>query len=106
VTDDARVTLGLTIPVQVDLTNLHRESAARLALLWHVAQANPAPYGDETAGEVVAKISFEIVRRWLASTEPEMFHHQSRDHYWKNLTRFAKWNGAEWVPREEPEATS
>jgi hypothetical protein len=106
VSDDEQL-LGLTIPVQVDLTNLGRESSSRLAMLWHVAQENPAPHGDPEAGEIVAKITFEIVRRWLAAAQPELHHHQPRDHYWQALVKFARWDGQQWVAREDPkEATS
>lgn len=90
-----------TIAIDVDLAGLHRVLDSRLAMLWHVAQANPAPYGDEQAGELVAKVGWEIIRRWLASTPAEMYHHQ-QDHYrGMHLSRFASYRDGDWHPNPE-----
>lgn len=91
---DAKV----TIAIEIDPYNLSRVTDAHLAAVWHVAQANPAPHGDETAGRVVAKVGWEIIRRWLASTPAEMYHHQ-QDHYrGKHLSRFASYRDGDWRP--------
>lgn len=88
----------VTITIDFDYKDLRRVPDARLAMLWHLAQANPAPHGDEQAGQIVSKIGHEIVRRWLAATQPEMYHHQERDYYWKNLGRFASHRDGDWRP--------
>ncbi|WP_405925472.1 hypothetical protein [Streptomyces sp. NBC_00035] len=87
-----------TISIEIDPSNLTRVPASHLAMLWHVVQANPAPYDDQQAGELAAKVGHEIIRRWLASTEPEMHHHQDRSYYWANLCRFASYRDGDWVP--------
>ena len=103
----------VTIAIDFDLAALSRVPDAHLAMLWHVAQANPAPHGDEQAGELVAKVGHEIIRRWLAGTQPEMYHHQERSYYWTNLGRFASYRDGDWRPDpvklakyEEEQATS
>jgi len=88
----------VTIAIDFDYKDLRRVPDARLLMLWHVAQANPAPHGDRQAGEIVSKIGHEIIRRWLASTEPDMYHHQERDHYWTSLARFASHRDGDWRP--------
>jgi len=48
-------------------------------MLWHVGQASPAPHGDRAAGELaerIGRIGREIIRRRLAASEPELWHHQ------------------------------
>jgi hypothetical protein len=60
-----------------------------LAVCWHAAQANPAEYGDYMAGELVERIGREIIRRWLKDVPPELWHHQARHHFSRELTRFA-----------------
>lgn len=88
----------VTISIEINPDDLGRVPDAQLAMLWHVAQANPAPYGDEMAGEVVTKIGWQIIRRWLATTPPEMYHHQ-QDHYrGMHLSRFASYRDGDWHP--------
>jgi hypothetical protein len=99
---------SITIEIDGDLS---RVTDSRLMLLWHVAQANPAPHGDKAAGRLVEKIGFEIIRRWLRGVPPELYHHQSRDYYWSWLGKFAKyepggpngtpeWDEGTWVARQ------
>ncbi|WP_328439319.1 hypothetical protein OHA71_23565 [Streptomyces sp. NBC_00444] len=85
-----------TISIEVDLASLPRVDDDFLVALWHLAQFNPAPFGDHLAGELVTKISSEIIRRWLAQTPPSMYHHQARNHYWHHLTRFAVHRDGDW----------
>jgi len=49
-----------------------------LAALWHIAQANPAPFGDRAACNFAEHVGREIITRWLAATPPELWHHQGR----------------------------
>lgn len=94
-----------TISIEVDVAMLSRYTASHLAMLWHVAQANPADgFENKEPSELAEKIGREIIRRWLAATEPEMYRHQGRHYHWKQLTRFARWDGSDWVPREAASA--
>jgi hypothetical protein len=105
----------ITIAIEDD--RLDRYQDAQLAMLWHVAQANPAPHGDRAAGELVERIGREIIRRWLTATPPELWRHQGRDHFWRELRRLAEfqpgpgevaspaWHDGAWVPRGRGEVT-
>lgn len=94
------------ITIKIDTSQLSTCSDAHLAALWHVAQANPAPHADKVAGDIAGSIGFEIIRRWLAKTRPELYHHQGRDYYWSELGRLAMFKDGEWVPRTEADAAS
>lgn len=67
-----------SITFQIDADKLPHYTDAYLAQLWHIAQANPAPFGDAQACEFAEQVGREIVRRWLATTPPELWHHQGR----------------------------
>jgi hypothetical protein len=67
----------VAITVDVDVNNLTSYSDQHLAAVWHAAQAAPAAYGDKLAADVVKKITWEIVRRWLSRAPVELYHHQS-----------------------------
>ena len=79
------------ITIEFDADALTSFTDERLALLWHVAQASPAPHGDHAAGELAERIGREIIRRWLREVPPALWHHQGRDHYWAELARFARY---------------
>lgn len=66
-----------TVSIEIDPERLGGYSDQHLALLWRVAQANPAPYGDQTAAELVKGLGWEIIRRWLKGAPEEMYHHQA-----------------------------
>ena len=89
------------ITIEFDDGALTKYSDEHLAMLWHVAQANPAPHGDRAAGDAVEHIGREIIRRWLRTTPPSLWHHQGQSYYWKHLCRFAKHVDGTWVPRGE-----
>lgn len=65
-----------TITFTVDGNDLGRFNDGHLAQLWHIGQANPAPFGDRTACMLTEEIGREIIRRWLASVPPELWRHQ------------------------------
>ncbi|MEU6661201.1 hypothetical protein [Streptomyces sp. NPDC046821] len=92
-----------TISIEIDTDRLASHPDSHLAMLWHVAQANPALHGDVAAGEIVRHVGSEIIRRWLKAAPAEMYHHQDRHHYWSNLSRFASWDVVrqEWTLNEE-----
>ena len=99
------------ITIDVDDDALASYTDDRLALCWHVAQHNPAPFGDYLAGQLTERIGREIIRRWLRNVPPELWRHQARDHFWNELRRFAMYEPREpaadlaafhsgrWVPR-------
>ncbi|MPS93171.1 hypothetical protein [Comamonas sp.] len=59
-----------SITFQIDADKLPGINDSYLAQLWHIAQANPAEFAE--------RVGREIVRRWLAATPPELWHHQGR----------------------------
>lgn len=65
-----------SITFQIDAEKLPHINDSYLAQLWHIAQANPAEFGDVTACDFAEHVGREIVRRWLAATPPELWHHQ------------------------------
>lgn len=67
-----------SITFQIDADKLPHFTDAYLAQLWHIGQANPAPFGDAQACDFAEQVGREIVRRWLATTPPELWHHQGR----------------------------
>lgn len=103
--------MKITVTLEIDETMLRSYSDQHLATLWHVAQANPAPYHDKQAGEIAEKIGREIVRRWLGRVEPDLWSHQGHSYYHRQLTQFAKyepgsrdardpeWHNGAWVAK-------
>ena len=110
------------ITIEIDDERLASYTDEFLAVCWHVAQHNPAGHGDYVAGELVERIGREIVRRWLGGVPPELWHHQGRHHFSRELTRFATYepggpadfndtrafHSGRWVPKpteDDPEGT-
>ena len=58
------------ITIEIDDTKLASYTDGYLAVCWHAAQHNPAPYGDYFAGELTERIGREIIRRWLKEARP------------------------------------
>lgn len=85
------------ITFNIDTCSLQSYSDEHIAALWHIAQVNPAPHGDHDAGVLVEHIGREIVLRWLRGVPVPVWNIQGRDYYHQQLTRFARWNGSEWV---------
>ncbi|GAA4699967.1 hypothetical protein [Phytohabitans rumicis] len=83
------------ITIEIDDSKLSRYADSFLALAWHVAQANPAPFGDHRAGELVEHIGREIIRRWLGKVPPELWHHQGSHSPHKWLSQFARYTPGE-----------
>ncbi|MFB4273071.1 hypothetical protein [Nonomuraea sp. GTA35] len=92
---------AVEITIRISSTGLARTSDQHLAALWHAIQAAPADFEHSATGHVAEHIGREIIRRWLRAVDPELWRQQG-DHYsHKQLCRFAKWNGQEWVLRDE-----
>lgn len=66
-----------TITFEVDSDRLSGYTDEYLAQLWHLGQANPAPFGDAAACNFAELVGREIVRRWLGSMAPELWTHQA-----------------------------
>ncbi len=78
-----------SIAIEIDDARLSGYADEFLAVCWHVAQHNPAPFGDRMAGELAELIGREIISRWLAGVKPELWHHQGRHSAQKWLSEFA-----------------
>jgi hypothetical protein len=74
---------AITIPIDTD--RLRDFTDQYLSTLWHVAQANPADISDVAAGRIAEAVGREIIRRFLASTPPELYHHQGHHADWHKL---------------------
>jgi hypothetical protein len=70
------------ITFKIDTDRLPDFTDEHLAALWHIAQANPADIRDKGAGELAERIGREIIRRFLATTPPALWHHQGRHADW------------------------
>lgn len=98
------------ITIEFDPDALHSYTDEHLAMLWHLAQANPADgMATSKPGELAERIGREIIRRWLATVPPELHRHQGRHYYWHELTRIARyqpggpagtpeWEQGNWAP--------
>jgi hypothetical protein len=79
-----------SITIEFDQHALSGYTDEYLAVLWHLAQANPADgFTTSEPGDLAEKIAREIVRRWLAGVPPELWHHQGQHYYWHELTQIA-----------------
>lgn len=67
-----------TIAFEVDTDGLERHSDEYLSQLWHISQANPAPFGDADACTFAENVGREIIRRWLDEQRPALWSHQAR----------------------------
>ncbi|BDI07133.1 hypothetical protein [Sphaerotilus microaerophilus] len=90
----------IRVTFDIDPAGLASFTDSHLAALWHIGQANPAAHGDREAGELAGAVGFEIIRRWLSDTAPELHAHQPGDHHWKTLLQHGLWSGpgGAWMP--------
>jgi hypothetical protein len=65
------------ITLEVDTDCLASRTDEYLAQLWHVGQANPAPFGDAAACNFAEKIGREIIRRFVSAQPPALWTHQA-----------------------------
>jgi len=68
----------INIQFQIDDSSLEHWTDQYLAQLWHIAQANPAPFGDSAACDFAERVGREIIRRFVSNQTPELWHHQAR----------------------------
>jgi hypothetical protein len=79
-----------SITIEFDPDRLSTCTDQRLALLWHVAQANPADgFEHSQPGDLAMRVGWEIIRRWLKQVPPEMYHHQQSHYARHQLGKFA-----------------
>lgn len=69
---------AINITFELDIDTLSTKTDAYLAQLWHIAQANPAPFGDAAACDFAEAVGREIIARWLAGAPVEKWTHQGR----------------------------
>lgn len=65
-----------TITFEVDTDRLRAYTDEYLAQLWHISQANPAPFGDREACRLAEQVGREIIARWLRGVPPALWTHQ------------------------------
>lgn len=68
--------MQISVTFEIDSDRLESYTDEYLAHLWHIAQANPAAFGDVAACHMVEYIGREIIRRWLMETPPALWNHQ------------------------------
>lgn len=74
----SRAHKNTTITFEVNSDSLDRYNDEYLAQLWHISQANPAPFGDRAACEFAEAVGHEIIRRYVSSQPPSLWAHQGR----------------------------
>jgi hypothetical protein len=67
-----------SIKFEVNSDDLPSMDNTLLAQFWHIAQANPAPFGDPQACEFAEQVGREIIRRWVGAASPALWTHQAR----------------------------
>ncbi|MBP8019405.1 MAG: hypothetical protein KAY82_05160 [Hylemonella sp.] len=66
------------IVFEIDTDHLAGVTDEYLTQCWHIAQANPASYGDATACDLAETIGREVIRRWLVQQPTPLWHHQAK----------------------------
>lgn len=103
-----------TISITFQLHNLTGYTDEYLAMLWHLAQANPADgFEHSEPGEIAEKIGREIIHRWLQAAPVALWHHQGEHYKGHQLRKFAtyspppgvtggpQWHNGTWSLRPE-----
>lgn len=90
-----------TVTFEIDTDHLRSVDDQYLAQLWHIAQANNAPHGDRAAGELVAHVGAEIIRRWILCVDPALYNHWPDDYAMKVLREHGRWVDGAWEPVRE-----
>lgn len=93
------------ITLEIDTERLSSLTDQALANAWMAAQANPAPMEDRDACELAEHVGREIIKRWLKTVPPELWHRQGNHHFWHILQQHGKWlpvngdeNNRQWTP--------
>jgi hypothetical protein len=79
-----------SITIEFDPDQLSAYTDQRLALLWHLVQANPADgFEHSQPGDLAMRVGWEIIRRWLERVPPELYSHQQSHYARHQLGKFA-----------------
>jgi hypothetical protein len=79
-----------SITIDFDPDQLGTCTNQYLAMLWHLAQHNPADgFENRGPGDLAMRVGWEIIRRWLKHVPPEMYHHQQAHYSQWQLGKFA-----------------
>jgi hypothetical protein len=100
-----------SITIDFDPDQLTGYTDARLAMLWHLVQANPADgFEHSQPGDLAARVGWEIIRRWLKGAPIEMYRHQQSHYAHHQLGRFASYkpgspdfHSGQWEARAIPD---
>lgn len=66
------------ITFEVDPRNLEGYTDEYIVQLWHIGQANPAPFGDVAACDFAERVGREIIRRFVTSQPPSLWSYSGR----------------------------
>ncbi|WP_342616962.1 hypothetical protein [Rhodoferax sp. GW822-FHT02A01] len=66
----------ISIQFEVDPDALQSFNDQYITQLWHICQANPAPYGDPAACQLAEHVGREIIRRFVSNQHPALWTHQ------------------------------
>lgn len=86
------------VTFHIDTKQLPHFIDSHLASLWHIAQANPAPFEDAKACELAEAIGREIIRRWLRSAGAPLWDRQGIHQYF-GVKDHVRREGDKWVPK-------
>ena len=67
-----------TIKFEIDTDRLAGYTDEHIAELWYIAQANPAPITDRSAGQLAETIGREIIKRWMQKIPTPLWTHQGK----------------------------
>ena len=67
----------ITVTFEISVHSLDGYTDEHIVQLWHISQANPAPFGDPQAGELAKLVGGEIIRRFVTQQPPALWIHQA-----------------------------
>lgn len=85
-------------PFNINTDDLPRMTDQAVAMAWYIAQTWPGAFGDAGLCDLVERIGHEIINRWLRGAPIPVWRRSGRDYYYAELSRFARWDGMQWVP--------
>ena len=86
-------------PFNLNTDDLPLLTDQAIAMAWYIVQTWPGSFGDSALCDLVERVGHEIINRWLRGAPIPVWRRSGRDYYYAELTRFARWNGVEWVQR-------
>lgn len=88
-----------TITFEIDTQGLDGYTDEYLAQLWYIAQANPEPWFERDACQLVKEVGSEIIKRWLVSMPVPLHNHSPESNYKAILQHHGKWIDGTWTPK-------